>query len=46
MIAALSLPYPFETARPNAALIACLSVGVFAPMIGAFLVQKRPLSRR
>ena len=41
MIAALSLPYPFETAEAQRALIACLSVGVFAPMIGAFLVQKR-----
>ncbi|MGI8617381.1 MAG: metal ABC transporter permease [Actinomycetota bacterium] len=41
MIAALSLPYPFETAEAQRALIACLAVGVFAPMIGAFLVQKR-----
>ena len=41
MIAASSLPYPFETAEAQRALIACLAVGVFAPMIGAFLVQKR-----
>jgi zinc transport system permease protein len=41
MIAAWSLPYPFETGEAQRALIACLAVGVFAPMIGAFLVQKR-----
>ena len=41
MIAALSGPYPFESAEAQRALIACLAVGVFAPMIGAFLVQKR-----
>jgi zinc transport system permease protein len=41
MIAALPVPYPFETAEAQRALIACLTVGVFAPMIGAFLVQKR-----
>lgn len=41
MIAALPLPYPFETAEAQRALIACLAVGVFTPMIGAFLVQKR-----
>jgi zinc transport system permease protein len=41
MIAALPLPYPFESAEAQRALIACLAVGVFAPMIGAFLVQKR-----
>jgi zinc transport system permease protein len=39
--AALPLPYPFETGDAQRALIACLAVGVFAPMIGAFLVQKR-----
>jgi zinc transport system permease protein len=41
MIAALPMPYPFETAETQRALIACLAVGIFAPMIGAFLVQKR-----
>jgi zinc transport system permease protein len=41
MIEAFSLPYPFETTEAQRALIACLAVGVFAPMIGAFLVQKR-----
>jgi len=41
MIAALPLPYPFETVEAQRALIACLAVGVFAPLIGAFLVQKR-----
>jgi zinc transport system permease protein len=41
VIAALPVPYPFESAEAQRALIACLAVGVFAPMIGAFLVQKR-----
>jgi zinc transport system permease protein len=41
MIAGLPLPYPFESADAQRALLACLAVGVFAPMIGAFLVQKR-----
>jgi zinc transport system permease protein len=41
MIAAFPMPYPFESAEAQRALIACLAVGVFAPMIGAFLVQKR-----
>jgi zinc transport system permease protein len=41
MIAALPLPYPFETSDAQMALIACSAVGVFAPMIGTFLVQKR-----
>lgn len=41
MIAALPVPYPFESAEAQRALIACLAVGVFAPMIGTFLVQKR-----
>lgn len=41
VVAALPLPYPFETADAQRALIACLAVGVFAPAIGAFLVQKR-----
>ena len=38
---ALPLPYPFELAFMQRALVACLAVGVFAPMIGTFLVQKR-----
>jgi len=41
MIAALPLPYPFESAEAQRALVACLAVGAFAPMIGTFLVQKR-----
>ena len=41
MIAAVPLPYPFESAEAQRALIACLAVGVFAPTIGTFLVQKR-----
>lgn len=41
MITQLSLPYPFEQAFMQRALVACLAVGVFAPMIGTFLVQKR-----
>jgi zinc transport system permease protein len=35
------LPYPFELGFMQRALVACLAVGVFAPMIGTFLVQKR-----
>lgn len=38
---ALPLPYPFELGFMQRALVACLAVGVFAPMIGTFLVQKR-----
>ena len=41
MIAALPLPYPFDTEAMQTAFVACLAVGVFAPMIGTFLVQKR-----
>jgi zinc transport system permease protein len=41
VIAAVPLPYPFESAEAQRALIACLAVGVFAPTIGTFLVQKR-----
>ncbi len=41
MIGTLPIPYPFESAAAQRALVACLAVGVFAPMIGAFLVQKR-----
>jgi zinc transport system permease protein len=41
VIAALPLPYPFESGDAQRALVACLAVGIFAPMIGAFLVQKR-----
>lgn len=41
MIGAVPLPYPFESAEAQRALIACLAVGVFAPTIGTFLVQKR-----
>jgi zinc transport system permease protein len=41
MMAALPLPYPFESVEAQLALVACLAVGVFAPMIGTFLVQKR-----
>jgi zinc transport system permease protein len=35
------LPYPFELGFMQRALIAGIAVGVFAPMIGVFLVQKR-----
>lgn len=35
------LPYPFDLGFMQRALIACVAVGVFAPMIGTFLVQKR-----
>jgi zinc transport system permease protein len=41
VIAALPLPYPFELLFMQRALAAGLVVGVFAPMIGIFLVQKR-----
>lgn len=41
MIAAIGLPYPFELAFMQRALAAGLVVGVFAPLIGTFLVQKR-----
>ena len=41
MIAALPLPYPFDTVEMQRALLACVAVGAFAPTIGAFLVQKR-----
>jgi zinc transport system permease protein len=37
----LPLPYPFELGFMQRALVAGLVVGVFAPMIGTFLVQKR-----
>ncbi|HEY6568535.1 MAG TPA: metal ABC transporter permease [Actinomycetota bacterium] len=38
---AVTLPYPFEPLFMQRALIATVTVGVFAPMIGTFLVQKR-----
>jgi zinc transport system permease protein len=41
VIAELPLPYPFDLGFMQHALAACLAVGVFAPMIGVFLVQKR-----
>ena len=41
MVATLPLPYPFELAFMQRALVAGLVVGAFAPLIGTFLVQKR-----
>ena len=41
MIAALPLPFPFELTFMQRALAAGIVVGVFAPLIGTFLVQKR-----
>jgi zinc transport system permease protein len=41
VIGQLPLPYPFELGFMQRALLAGLVVGVFAPMIGTFLVQKR-----
>ncbi len=41
MIADLAVPFPFELGFMQRALIACVAVGAFAPMIGVFLVQKR-----
>ncbi|HSL09796.1 MAG TPA: metal ABC transporter permease [Actinomycetota bacterium] len=38
---AAGLPYPFELGFMQRALLAALCVGVFAPLIGTFLVQKR-----
>lgn len=38
---AVGLPYPFELSFMQRALVASITVGVFAPMIGTFLVQKR-----
>ena len=40
-VAAVGLPYPFELAFMQRALLASVCVGVFAPLIGTFLVQKR-----
>ena len=40
-VADRALPYPFDLGFMQRALAACLAVGVFAPMIGVFLVQKR-----
>jgi zinc transport system permease protein len=37
----LWLPYPFDLGFMQRALVASLAVGVFAPTIGTFLVQKR-----
>jgi zinc transport system permease protein len=36
-----ALPYPFDLSFMQRALVAGIVVGVFAPMIGTFLVQKR-----
>lgn len=41
MIAEIGLPYPFDLAFMQRALVACIVVGAFAPTIGVFLVQKR-----
>jgi zinc transport system permease protein len=40
-MAAVPLPYPFELGFMQRALVAGVVVGIFAPMIGTFLVQKR-----
>jgi zinc transport system permease protein len=37
----IALPYPFDLGFMQRALVASLTVGVFAPTIGTFLVQKR-----
>jgi zinc transport system permease protein len=37
----LGVPYPFDLGFMQRALVASLAVGVFAPTIGTFLVQKR-----
>jgi len=41
VIASIPLPYPFELGFMQRALVAGVVVGVFAPLIGTFLVQKR-----
>lgn len=41
MLAALSLPWPFEREFMQLALLASVVVGACAPLIGTFLVQKR-----
>ncbi|MGQ0743994.1 MAG: metal ABC transporter permease [Acidimicrobiales bacterium] len=41
LVAALNLPYPFEREYMQLALVAALVVGASAPLVGAFLVQKR-----
>jgi zinc transport system permease protein len=41
MIGELPLPYPFELGFMQRSLVAGVVVGVFAPLIGTFLVQKR-----
>ena len=41
MIAAVPFPYPFELGFMQRALVAGVVVGIFAPLIGTFLVQKR-----
>jgi zinc transport system permease protein len=41
VISALPLPYPFDREYMQLALVASLAVGASAPLIGAFLVQKR-----
>ncbi|MGH9040264.1 MAG: metal ABC transporter permease [Acidimicrobiia bacterium] len=41
VLAALPLPWPFERQYMQLALLAGVVVGASAPMIGAFLVQKR-----
>lgn len=38
---AVALPYPFDTPQMLRALVGCMAVGVFAPTIGTFLVQRR-----
>jgi zinc transport system permease protein len=38
---AVAMPYPFELVFMQRALVASVAVGIFAPMIGTFLVQKR-----
>jgi zinc transport system permease protein len=41
VIAAVPFPYPFELGFMQRALVAGVVVGIFAPLIGTFLVQKR-----
>jgi zinc transport system permease protein len=37
----MAIPYPFDSTFMQRALVAGVAVGVFAPMIGTYLVQKR-----
>jgi zinc transport system permease protein len=41
LITAISLPYPFDRRYLQLALVAAIAIGACAPLIGAFLVERR-----